>query len=224
MSAIANGPPRQIFLRPIGSPLALGMSGLVIASLVESGLDLHWLAANQTAEVGLILVAVPFLLQGLASVLSFLARDGASGAAVGVLATSWLAIGLVHITSPGGQRPGALGLMLLASSATLVFSSLVIDNAKPLLGGVFAMASIRFVMAGIYELGAPSAWRDASGIAGLAVVCGAWYCVLAFELEAQEHRTVLPTFRRGRGRAALTGAADVAMDDVVHEPGVRQTT
>jgi hypothetical protein len=30
--------PTRIFLRPIGSPLTIGMSGLAIASLVQSGL------------------------------------------------------------------------------------------------------------------------------------------------------------------------------------------
>ena len=38
------------------------------------------------------------------------------------------------------------------------------------------------------------------------------------------HRPVLPTFRRGRGRMALLGAADAAVDDVIHDAGVRQTT
>jgi hypothetical protein len=48
--------------------------------------------------------------------------------------------------------------------------------------------------------------------------------VLAFELEGQQRRPVLPTFRRGRGRAAMVGAADAALDDYLHDAGVRQTT
>jgi hypothetical protein len=38
---------------------------------------------------------------------------------------------------------------------------------------------------------------------GLVVVALATYCVLAFELEGQERRPVLPTFRRARGAVAL---------------------
>src|SRR6185437_15289795 len=98
----------------------LGLSGLAIASLVQSGLDLHWLALDQTRDVGLILVTVPSVLQLVACVLSYLARDGAGGAAVGVLSTSWLAVGLVHITSVPGSRSGALGLTLVMAGAVLL--------------------------------------------------------------------------------------------------------
>jgi hypothetical protein len=35
------------------------MSGLAIASLVQSGFDLRWIAVTQATEVGLILLAVP---------------------------------------------------------------------------------------------------------------------------------------------------------------------
>jgi hypothetical protein len=63
-----------------------------------------------------------------------------------------------------------------------------------------------------------------AGIVGLAIVAVAGYCVLAFELEGQQRRPVLPTFRRGRGRAAVIGSAEAAVDDVLHDAGVRQTT
>lgn len=221
---IPDGLSPRVFLRPIGSPLSLGMSGLGIASLVQSGFDLRWVARDQSVKVGLILLAVPFVLQGIASVLSFLARDGASGSALGVLATSWLATGLVHISSPAGQRSGALGLMLMASAGMLALASLSVGTAKPLPGAVFLIEAVRFGLAGIYELGAAGAWRDAAGILGLVVVAAAAYCALAFELEDQQRRPVLPTFRRGRGRAAVLGAPEAAVDDVLHDPGVRQTT
>lgn len=214
----------RIFLRPIGSPLTLGMSGLAIASFVQSGLDLHWLALDQTHDVGLILVSVPFVLQIVACVFSYLARDGAAGAAVGVLSVSWLAEGLVHLTSVPGSRSGALGLMMVAAGGVLILSSLAVGSGKPLVGAVFGLAGARFVVSGIYYLGAASFWRDAGGIIGLAVVAAAAYCVLAFELEGQTHRAVLPTFRRGRAAAATAGDPEAAIDGVVTEPGVRQTT
>lgn len=226
MNAIpdGNGLSPRVFLRPIGSPLTLGMSGLTVASLVQSGFDLHWIAKSQSVKVGLILLAVPFVLQVIASVLAYMARDGAAGAALGLLATTWLAMGLVHITSPTGHRSGALGLLLLGAAGVLMLSALAASLAKPLPSSVFLLAAVRFALAGIYELGAVTTWSRAAGIVGL-IVCGtAAYCVLAFELEGQEHRPVLPTFRRGRGRAAVLGPAEAAVDDVLHDPGVRQTT
>jgi len=213
----------QVFLRPIGSPLTIGMSGLAIASLVQSGLDLHWLAPGQSHDVGLILVTVPFVLQLVACVFSYLARDGATGAAVGVLSVSWAAMGLVHLSSAPGSRSGALGLMLLCAAAMLGLSAIASGAAKPLPGAVFTTAGIRFAVAGIYELGASSAWQHAAGIIGLVICAGAGYCVLAFELEDMQHRPILPTFRRGRARVALLGDPAQRVDSVTDEAGVRQT-
>jgi succinate-acetate transporter protein len=214
----------RIFLRPIGSPLTVGMSGLAIASLVQSGLDLHWLALDQTHDVGLILLSVPFVLQLVACVFSYLARDGAAAAAVGALSVSWLAEGLIHVTSVPGSRSGALGLMLLGAGTVVFLSSLAVGASKPLVGFVFTLAAVRFMVSGVYYLGASSFWQNAGGIIGLGVVGGAAYCVLAFELEGQLHRAILPTFRRNRGAAAVAGDPAAAIEGVVTEPGVRQTT
>jgi succinate-acetate transporter protein len=224
MSAAGDGPAARVVLRPIGSPITLGMSALAIGSLVQSGFDLRWIAKSQAVQVGLILLAVPFLLQALAAVFAYLARDGAAGSALGVLASSWLAIGLIHIVSAPGHRSGALGLMLLASAGVLTLSAGAVATAKPMPASVFAMTALRFAVAGIYELGATVAWRDAAGILGLVVLAMAAYSVLAFELEDQQRRPVIPTFRRGRGRMALLGSPDAAVDDVLHDAGVRQTT
>lgn len=202
--------PTTVFLRPIGSPLTVGLSGLAIASLVQSGLDLGWISKLDTRQVGVVLLAVPFILQLVACVFSYLARDGAAGAAVGVLSTTWLAIGLIHITSAPGLTSGALGLLLLSAGGVLVLSATAVAVAKPLVGLVFALAAVRFALSGIYELTANGSWEDVAGVVGL-VVCGlAAYSVLAFELEGQQRRPVLPTFRR-------TGGA-------FHEAGVRQTS
>lgn len=220
---IHESPPASVFLRPIGSPLTIGLSGLAIASLVQSGLDLGWIAKSQTVQVGLVLLAVPFVLQLVACIFSYLARDGAAGACTGVLSTTWLGIGLIHIVAPGSTS-GALGLLLLAAGGVLTLSACATSVAKPLAGVVFITAALRFALAGIYELSANNTWQDVAGIVGL-VLCGlASYGVLAFELEGQQRRPVLPTFRRARGELAVRGGWDGQLDGMAHEPGVRQTS
>jgi hypothetical protein len=219
-----DGLPSRVFLRPIGSPLSIGMAGLGIASLIQSGYDLRWIAGSEALKVGLILVAVPFVMQGLATIFAYLARDGAAGYALGLLATTWLAIGLVHIAAHADRRSGALGLMLLASAGMLALAAVSVAGAKPLPAAVFGIEAFRFATGGIYELAGATFWRDVAGITGLVVIAAAAYCALAFALEDQQRRPVLPTFRRGRGRAAVVGAAAEALDDVLHDPGVRQTT
>ncbi|MGH2868329.1 MAG: hypothetical protein ACRDNK_12285, partial [Solirubrobacteraceae bacterium] len=93
----------------------------------------------------------------------------------------------------------ALGLLLLAAGTMLALSAAAIAPAKPLPAGVFAAAAVRFALAGIYELSSAGVWRDAAGLIGLAITAIAGYCVLAFELEDQGHRGLLPTFRRDPG-------------------------
>lgn len=211
-------------LRPLGSPLTVGAAGLSMASLIESGFDLHWVAASQSHAVGLILVSVPFLLQSLACVLSYLARDGALGAAVGVLATNWLAVGLIRLSSSPGSRSGALGLLLLCAGALLTMTSISTGLRKPLPGAMLALAALRFAISGLVELGAGSAWSTAGGVTGLVVTAVAGYCVIAFELEDQLHRALLPTFRRTPAGQPPDTTWPVMVNGLTREPGVRPST
>ncbi|HLI58527.1 MAG TPA: hypothetical protein VKV21_02560 [Solirubrobacteraceae bacterium] len=217
-------PPTRIFLRPVGSPLTIAMSGLAIASLAQAGLDLRWFKPTQAHTLGLILISVPFVLQFLGCVFAYLSRDGAAGATIGVLAASWLGLGLVHLSSAPGSRSGELGLMLIAAGGVLMLSAIAMATFKPLPGTVFALAGIRFVLTGVYEVGAGSTWARAAGIVSLVVLGLAAYSVLAFELEGEQHRPVLPTFRRGRARVATDDDPSRAIDGVASEAGVRQMT
>jgi hypothetical protein len=199
------------------------MAGLAIGSLVESGLELHWVARSQATEVGLIVLAVPFTLQLLACVFSYLARDGATGSSLGILATSWAGLGLIHLISRPGAVSGAVGLMLLASAGVVLLSAVAVGTAKFLPALVFAIASLRFAIAGIYQLSAAGGWNNAGGIVGLVVTALAAYSALAFDLEGMSREPILPTLRRGPGKAAVTGGAAAQIANVVHEPGVRKT-
>ena len=219
-----DAPAPRIFLRPIGSPLTIGMSGLAIASFVESGLALKWVPSSEAVQAGLILIAVPFVLQLLASIFSYLARDGAGGAATGVLATTWLVLGLSHVTAGTGKPIAVIGLLLVAAAGVLALSSIAIGVGKPLPAGVFLLAALRFGLDGVHELSGTAFWQDIAGVVGLVVCAGAAYCVLAFELEGQQRQAMLPTLRRGRGELAMSAGVDAQMDGVAHEAGVRQTT
>ena len=53
----------RIMLRPIGNPLPLGFLALAGATLLVSGLQLGWLATDQSRDVALILIAFVFPLQ-----------------------------------------------------------------------------------------------------------------------------------------------------------------
>ncbi len=213
-----------VVLRPIGSPLTVGLSGLGIASLLESGLGLSWIPPSETTQVGLALLAVPFVLQLLACVFSYLARDGAVGAAVGVLSTTWLGLALLHLQSDSLRPDAALGLLLLGAGAALAISAVTISLANPLAGAIFGLAALRFVLAGVYELSSAQDWQHAASIVGLVISALVLYAVPAFELEGQRRRPVLPTLRRGRGRTGVYGSAREQLEGLAHEAGVRETS
>jgi hypothetical protein len=197
-----NAPDRaagtSIFLRPIASPVALGLSGLVVASLVVSGLELGWVASGERTQVALVLLALPFPLQFTASVIAFLGRDAAAATALGVLAGTWLATSLVWLASPPGSVSGALGLALLAAAGLLAGAGATVAARGGLPGVVFLVEALRFALSGIYELSGSEFWQDAAGVVGLAVVALAGFAML----------TVL--------------VHEARVSHIDHEPGVRE--
>lgn len=137
--------PVRVLLRPIGTPLPLGLAGLAIAALVASGLDLGWVPARETAQVGLVLLAVPTVLQLLASIFSYLSRDGAAGTGFGVLASSWLAQGLIHVASPRGLS-ATLGLLLLIVAGVLWLTAITLVQAKLVPALAVTLAATHFAL------------------------------------------------------------------------------
>jgi succinate-acetate transporter protein len=188
----------RIFLRPIGSPAALGLSGLVVASLVSSGLELGWLADTERHAVALALVGFAFPLQLVASLFAFVARDGAVGTALGVLSGAWLVNALVFLTSLPGTTTGALGLVLLAVAGLLGASAAAVAMTNRLSAAVFATASLRFALTGIYELSGTEFWQDAAAVVGLVLVALAGFAM------------------------ATTVMRDAAAKPLPDEPGVRE--
>jgi succinate-acetate transporter protein len=198
----------RVMLRPIGSPVPLGMAGLAGACLVTSGSELGWIAVSEATQVALALLAFAFPLQLIASILAFLGRDAVVGTTLGVLAATWLGDALIHLSMPPGTHSGALGLLLLMSSALVAAGSASAAPQKSVPALVFAVASIRFALLGVFNLGGSSSWQDAAAATGLALLVLAGYTVLAALLEGTHGRSVLPMGRHGH--------------DVVPEAGVRE--
>ena len=211
-----DGTRSEIFLRPLGSPLPLGMAGLAVASLVVSGLDLGWIATADGHEVGLMLLVagVPLQLMGCAFALP--ARDGAAATSMGLLSIGWMGMGLTRLLSPPGTTSDSLGLVLLGIGVLLSTSALGQGTGKPLVGLTLGLAAIRLLLSALHELTGSGGLQTASGIAGLAVVAGAGYLAAALQLEESEGETILPIGRRGRARR------DGDADGAAQEAGVRE--
>ena len=212
----------RIFLRPIGNPLPLGFLGLAAATIVLSGLELGWVPATEHRHVGLVMVAFTFPVQLLAAVFGYLGRDPVGGTGNGVLAGTWLTVGLLQLTSPTGSRSATLGLFLFVAAAALLPAVVAASIGKVLPGVVMGLTALRWALVGVFEKTGGHGWRVAGGWEGVALCLVALYTALALEVEGALRHTVLPLGRRGLGRVAVSGGVRAEISGIEREPGVRE--
>src|SRR4051812_9487342 len=193
----------RIVLRPIANPLPLGFLALAAGTLLVSGLQLGWLEPTQGENVALILMAFVFPLQLLTSAFGYLARDVVAGTGMGILAGTWLSIGLVTFRGEPGATSDALGLFLLIAGASMLVPAAAASTGKLAAAAVLFTTAVRFAATGLYQLSGDDAWKDTAGIVGLILCAVAAYAATAMALEDARHRTLLPVGRRAKGAAAL---------------------
>ena len=212
----------RIVLRPLANPLPLGFLALGAGTLVVAGLQLEWFAATEGRSVALILLAFVFPLQLLAAVIGFLARDVVAGTGMGLLSATWLSIALVTLDAPAGSTSAALGLLLLFAGAALLVPATAATSGKVLPSVVLATAALRFASSGIYEMANSNIWKEISAVVGVGLCGLAIYAAFAMAIEDTQRRTILPVFRRGRGRQSLSGNLEDQLKLLEREAGVRE--
>jgi uncharacterized protein len=211
-----------VFLRPIASPLALGFLALGGATLVLSGSQLGWFPLSETKYVALVLMAFGAPLQLLSSIFGFLARDPVTATGMGVLAASWLTIGLIKLNSAPAQTSAVLGVFLVFAGAALLVPALGAAFGKLVPAVVLLTAALRFFLTGLYQLSANPGLQYAAAILGLALLAVALYAALALAIEDVRRKTVLPVLRLGAGKASVEGGAADQVEGIEHEAGVRE--
>ncbi|MFL5818158.1 MAG: GPR1/FUN34/YaaH family transporter [Conexibacter sp.] len=212
----------RIVLRPLGNPLPLGFLALAAGTLLLSGLQLGWLQPSDGQDVALILIAFVFPLQLLTATFGYLARDVVAGTGMGVLAGTWLSIGLVTLTSPAGATSDALGLFLLLAATAMLVPAAAATTGKLVVGAVLGTTALRFAATGLFQLTASGTWEDVAGIVGLVLCALALYAALAMALEDARRATVLPLGRRGAGADALDAGLGAQLQHIEQAAGVRQ--
>lgn len=212
----------RVVLRPLGNPLPLGFVALAGGTLVVAGLQLEWVNATEGANVALVLIAFVTPLQLLASVLSYLARDVVAGTGMGILAGTWLSVGLVLFRSPPGATSDALGLLLLVAGTAICIPATGAITGKRVPAAVLFTTAIRFTVTGVFELTGDSAWKATAGVVGVVLAALALYAATAMLLEDVRRATVLPVLRRGEGRTSITGNLTDQLAKLEREAGVRE--
>jgi succinate-acetate transporter protein len=212
----------RVVLRPLGNPLPLGFLALAGGTFVLGALQLGWLDASEGADVALIVIAFVVPLQLIAAVFGYLARDVVAGTGMGILAGTWLTIGLILFRSPPGATSGALGVLLVVAGAAMCIPAAGAVMGKLIPAAVLLTTAIRFEVTGVFELRGSSAWKTVAGAVGMLLAGLAVYAALAMLLEDVRRETVLPLLRRGAGRTSITGNFDAQLRQVDREAGVRE--
>ncbi|MDQ3862332.1 MAG: GPR1/FUN34/YaaH family transporter [Actinomycetota bacterium] len=212
----------RIFLRPIASPLALGFLALGGATLLLSGSQLGWFAPRETFYVALALIAFGAPLQLLCCIFGFLARDPAAATGMGVLAASWLTIGLIKLNSTPAATSTVLGVFLVFAGLALLVPAIGAAFGKLVPAIVLLTAAARFFLTGLYQLSANPSLQYAAGVVGLVLLGVALYAALALEIEDAWRKTVLPVLRVGAGKTAVEGSVEDQIEGAGHEAGVRE--
>jgi succinate-acetate transporter protein len=212
----------RIVLRPLGSPLPLGLLALAPTGLLLSCMQIGAFSLAEGKTVALLVLVFAAPLQLTAAILCFLARDTLGGSALGIFAGAWLASGAVLLSSPPGATSPAFGVFLLAISAAMIVLIASAAGGKAGPAVVMVAGSARFLLAGLYELTDSRGVEHAAAIVGFVLAGSAIYTALATALEDVHGASKLPIGRRGRAAAAIRGDMADQLAGLEHEAGVRQ--
>lgn len=218
-----SGTVARVTLRPIGSPLPLGVFALIPAGLLLAGSQLGWFAPADERTIPYILLGFAVPLQFVSTVFAFLGRDSLVGTGFGIFTGTWLAYGLSALSSPPGHASPVLGVFFLGVGS--IFAMLTgggVAGGKTAAGAVILTGSARFLVSGLYELTGSVGLERAAGIVGLVFVALAGYVGFATLLEDNARRSILPIGRRGAARAAFDAGLRGQLDELEHEAGVRE--
>lgn len=213
-------PPVQITLRPLASPLPIGFFAFAIGSFLFSTLEIGWISQTQLPELATIMLVFVAPIQLIASMFAFWARDAGGATALGLLGMTWAVVGVTSLTSAAPRSP-MLGAFMLCMSAVIAAFAVVSISGKPVLAAVGALAGVRFLATGVYQVEGWTRWEHISGWIGLPLSAVAFYLALALMIEDAQHQTVLPLLRRGDARAAVESDLRDQVASIEREAGVR---
>lgn len=158
----------------------------------------------------------------MAAVLGYLARDVVAGTGMGILAGTWLSVGLVLFRSPPGAISDALGLLLLVAGAAMCVPAAGALTGKLVPAAMLFTTAIRFAVTGVFELTASATWERIAGVVGIVLAVLALYAATAMLLEDVRRVTVLPVLRCGEGKTSITGNLEAQLAKLEREAGVRE--
>jgi hypothetical protein len=212
----------RITLRPIASPLPLGLLAVMTGGLLLACEQIGALAPAEQHTIALILLGFVVPLELLATVFCFLARDTVAATGLGLFSGAWLASGLTLLSAQPGQTDKAFGVFMLSLAAALFVIVAGASFGKAGAAFVMIFGSARFALAGLYELAGSTGVEHAAAIVGFLLVATALYTAVATEIEDVRGERKLPIGRKREAAMALDEPLPSQLKRLEHEAGVRQ--
>src|SRR5271156_4503183 len=141
------GPPGlRIMLRPMASPMPLGLYTVAIASVLVSALQLGIIGQEERSEVALLILPA-FAIQIIVGIACIAARDSIAATLMTSLAGTWLADGLFYLFG----SPGSSGAVAVFDFTLCVFVAMIalITRPKAALFAVLVVAAPRFFLSAL---------------------------------------------------------------------------
>ena len=220
----------RVFLTPIAAPSIMGLSGFMIATLMLGAWQAGWYGDAATP-----LLIWPFalvaggVLQSVAAVASFRARDGVAVAVHTAWGSFWIGWGILELLVATHVMP-AIPLGIASPSFAFWFIALTLVTSFGALGALAQNLGIFTVLATLAAGSALTAAGFYAGSLGTVRACGwlfvvsaaaAWLVAGAMVLEHAYGRTIIP-LGKWSARANIPGIK--ATDPIAYPagmPGVR---
>jgi succinate-acetate transporter protein len=215
--------PVRIFLRPVGTPIAIGLGAIAIGTTMLSAIQFGWLTtAQEQHTVAYVALGAAFPLELLAAIFALLARDALAGTGLAIFSSIWSVTGLTLLNGPPGATNDALGIFMLVGAALLLLLLLSAGRARIVFGAMIITGCARLTVSGLYEIKGTAGLKEAAAIVGMALAAVCAYGIVALLMEDMPRRALLPVGRSGRAAASLAGGLGEQLEDVENEAGVRR--
>src|SRR4051794_17206629 len=176
----AGDGPVRVFLRPVGTPIAIGLGAITIGTVMLSALQFGWIAgAQQQHAVAYVALAAAFPLELLAAIFALLARDALVGTGLAVFSSVWSVTGLTLLSGPPGATNDALGIFLLTGAALLALLLVSAGRTRLVFGAIIISGCARLCVTGLYEIKGTDGLKEAAAILGMVLAAACAYGIVA---------------------------------------------
>ncbi len=215
-------PAVRVVVRPFASSLPLGCFAFGVGNVLYAAFSLHWIPTSESSLLAIMLLVFVAPLELIPCFMAFLARDAGGATAMGIFSMAWVVQGIELLRSPSSSASPAAGFFLALLATCLLILTIASFPGKPLLGALLSVALLRSSAGAVVAFGVHRAAPTVAAVLGLLLGLFAFYSGLGFLLEDVYGKPLAMTFRRGDARAAMEGDAQLQMDRVYTEAGVRQ--